>query len=384
MNKAREFLDKCGKVFEENTVNTPVSSAPPTELHIELTYRCNTNCIMCNLRYINKPENELTVEQWKELIEGSRLLKDVRYIVLSGGEAWLKEDLIELVKYLKKNYPETGILILSNLIDAELALNNIREIKNTVGLKNISIGSSLDGVGPAHDKIRGKKGSFNLLSNTLKFIKKDYPELYFSLNFTLTPENCTQMLPVYEWCSDNGYHVSFQVMVQKKETKEFIWKKEHIEIVRAQLDALIDGLIARSAPEIKDPSKLLLNEGLLSMLLSVHYIEKYIVERRRFFPDCPCGQKYAMLDPYGNLYFCPVHKDLIAGNALEDGFDELWHSPKANEIREFFNRKTCHCWLTCTNGYMLGEAIRTGRDKCLKNVLFPESAAGEAGAKRTQ
>ncbi len=367
MNKAREFLEKCGKVLESSALKNKVSCVPPRELHIELTYRCNTNCIMCNLRYINKPENELTVEQWKLLIEDAKLLKDVRYIVLSGGEAWLKEDLIELIKYLRNNYPAVEILILSNLVDTELALNNIREIQNEIGLKNVSIGSSLDGIGAAHDNIRGRKDSFRLLSNTLKFIRKEYPELYFSLNFTLTPENCGQMLPAYQWCSDNGYHVSFQVMVQKKETKEFAWTNVHIETVRIQLDALIDGIIAKYFPGITDYSMLLNNDGLLSMLMGIHYIEKYILERRRFFPDCPCGEKYAMLDPYGNLYFCPVHKNLIAGNALEDGFDGIWQSKKAEDIREFFNKKTCHCWLTCTNGFMLGEAIKTGKGQITKD-----------------
>ena len=97
--------------------------------------------------------------------------------------------------------------------------------------------------------------------------------------------------------------------------------------------------------------------------MSVHYIEKYVLERKRFFHNCPCGEKYAMLDPYGNLYFCPVHKDLVAGNIMKDGFDALWVSKQAEEIRNFFNKKTCHCWLTCTNGSMIGDAINTGIEK---------------------
>lgn len=360
MNRIRRFLAEFGAAIEKSARPEDVSCLPPRELHIELTYRCNTACIMCNLRYLPAGP-ELSAENIGHLVDHSSLLKDLRFIVLSGGEAFLRDDLVPIVGLLKKKYPATDILILSNLSDPDLAVRRLDELQRSVGLERLCIGSSLDGIGEAHDRIRGRAGSFSSLEKSLALLRQRYPGLYFSLNFTLTPENADQMMPAFEWCEKNGYHISFQVLVQKKETREFAWSQAHLETVERQLDSLVDALARRCGTPVATGYELMAHEGLLSLMLSVHYIGTYIRERRRFFPVCPCGEKYAMVSPDGNVYFCPVHKDLVAGNLRESSFDDIWRSPKAQEIRSFFNRKQCHCWLTCTNGYMLQKALADGK-----------------------
>lgn len=360
MNKIRRFLEEFGAAIEKTARPEDVACLPPRELHIELTYRCNTACVMCNLRYLPSGA-ELTVPEIEGLVSGSEQLKDLRFIVLSGGEAFLRDDLPQIVAVLKKAYPTTDILILTNLSDPALAARRLDELERSVGLERLCLGSSLDGIGVAHDRIRGKTGSFAALEKNLAFIRQRYPTLYFSLNFTLTPENTDQMVPAYEWCEKNGYHISFQVLVQKKETREFAWSPAHLEAVENQLDLLVEALAKRCGGGVTTGYELMAHEGLLSLMLSIHYIGTYIRQRRRFFPVCPCGEKYAMVSPDGNVYFCPVHKDMIAGNLRTASFDDIWRSQKAQDIRAFFNRKQCHCWLTCTNGYMLGKAIGDGK-----------------------
>ena len=362
MNEIRTFLEEYGQRIEGAAVSRPVSAMPPRELHLELTYRCNTACIMCNLRHL-KAENELSADEIARVVSGSQLLSFLTYIVLSGGEPWLREDIVDIVRFFKGQYPRANILVLSNLTDTDLALGALSRIASRAGLDRVSLGSSIDGIGDAYDRIRGKKGGFDALQRTLEAIRREFPQLYFSLNFTLTPENCDQMLPVFGWCRDRRYHVSYQVMVQKQETRRFVWEKAHHAEVDRQLDGIVERIISEEGMAESYREKLMANPGLLSLLLSYHYISKYVREPRRFFPECPCGEKYAMLDPSGNLYFCPVHKTRIAGNVRELPFDKLWRSKEADEIRSFFNRKACHCWLTCTNGTMLGSALADGREQ---------------------
>ena len=68
-----------------------------------------------------------------------------------------------------------------------------------------------------------------------------------------------------------------------------------------------------------------------------------------------------MINPFGEVYFCPVYKNMFAGDLRKTDFDTLWNSKQANDVRTFFNSRKCHCWLTCTNGYMLGDAIKSGK-----------------------
>ena len=64
-----------------------------------------------------------------------------------------------------------------------------------------------------------------------------------------------------------------------------------------------------------------------------------------------------MIDPEGNLYFCPVHKNLIAGNIHSKNFDNLWENLEAKDIKEFFRQGKCHCWLSCTNSDMMTDTF---------------------------
>jgi MoaA/NifB/PqqE/SkfB family radical SAM enzyme len=374
MKQIREFLEQFGDAIENTAGAAQVKALPPEELHFELTYRCNTSCVMCNLRYLGPGKDELTLSEIEKAVNRSLLLSGIRFIVLSGGEPWLREDLADIVKFLRGKYPDSGVLILSNLIDGELVAAGLERIRAAAGLANISIGSSLDGIGPAHDHVRGRAGSFEALAGSLVMLREKYPELYVSLNFTLTPDNADQMVPVYNWCSVHNYHVSFQALVQKKETRQFAWEQKHVAVIDEQIGCISDDLCRRNG--VRTEAQLLSNEGLLSLLLSLHYIVKYLRQPKRYFPACPCGEKYAMIDPRGNLYFCPVHKGLIAGNMQDHDFDGAWLSPKAELARDFFNTRECHCWLTCTNGFMLESAIKSGKNVFMRKYFN----AGKANA----
>ncbi len=253
------------------------------------------------------------------------------------------------------------------MFDGNLIFKKLEEIKNRTGLHKISIGSSIDAIGQAHDNIRGKTGAFNNLVLNLEVLKKNFPEIYFSLNYTIIPDNCDKIAEVYQWCQNKKYHVSFQMLVQKKETRQFVWQENDLQTIESQINIITEKMANEYGITKFDEEIFLANEGLTSRFLSLYYIIKYIKEQKRFFPNCPCGEKYAMINPFGEVYFCPVYKDKFAGDITKDSFDILWNCDQARQIRSFFNTKKCHCWLTCTNGYMLEDAIKSGKQKYTAN-----------------
>ena len=362
MKHLKDFIYHFGDFIEKTSKPQDIICKNPEELHFELTYNCNTNCIMCNLRHlIDNTKPDITFEEIKNLIENSKYLKDVRFIVLSGGEAFLRKDLNKIIHFLREYYPHTEILILSNLFDKNIVFNTLIKIKEETGLHKISIGTSIDGIGIEHDKIRGQKGAFENLEKNMEFLKQKFPEIYFSLNFTLIPNNCDKMVEVYDWCHKRNYHVSFQMVVQKKETKQFVWQDNTLKIIEDQINQITTKMAKECGIQEFNEEIFLQNEGLISQFLALYYIIKYIKEPKRYFPNCPCGEKYAMINPFGEVYFCPVYKNKFAGDLRKDSFDKLWASKQAQDIRKFFNLKKCHCWLTCTNGYMLEDAIKSGK-----------------------
>jgi MoaA/NifB/PqqE/SkfB family radical SAM enzyme len=78
LKELKDFIYKFGTFIEKTAVPKNISCIPPEELHFELTYNCNTSCIMCNLKYLkDKNRKEITFEEIKNFIESSKYLKDI-------------------------------------------------------------------------------------------------------------------------------------------------------------------------------------------------------------------------------------------------------------------------------------------------------------------
>jgi MoaA/NifB/PqqE/SkfB family radical SAM enzyme len=77
-------------IREASKTNTPVLG------EFELTSRCNFNCKMC---YVHQETKELTTEEWKILFEEA-VNQGLMFALLTGGEAMLRNDFVELYEYL--------------------------------------------------------------------------------------------------------------------------------------------------------------------------------------------------------------------------------------------------------------------------------------------
>ena len=95
----------------------------PQELHLELTFKCNSRCIMCDLWGKTDNRAELGFKEITSFVKKSKLLKDIKKVVLSGGEPWLREDFSEICNFFLKLYPESSIGILTNLLEKALSFN---------------------------------------------------------------------------------------------------------------------------------------------------------------------------------------------------------------------------------------------------------------------
>jgi radical SAM protein with 4Fe4S-binding SPASM domain len=95
----------------------------PKTAVIELTYRCNHKCLFCSCPWENEinafpkyeKRTELNLEQWKQAL--NILTKyGVENVSISGGEALLKPELIDILDYIreKKFNKGTSIVLISN------------------------------------------------------------------------------------------------------------------------------------------------------------------------------------------------------------------------------------------------------------------------------
>ena len=77
-------------IKEASKINTPVLG------EFELTSRCNFKCKMC---YVHQEQQELTTTQWKMIFKRA-IDEGLMFALLTGGEAMLRKDFVELYEYL--------------------------------------------------------------------------------------------------------------------------------------------------------------------------------------------------------------------------------------------------------------------------------------------
>lgn len=119
----------------------------------ELTLRCDHACTHCGSRAGVARDGELSTEEALEVVEQLAAM-GTREVVLIGGEAYLHEGFFEITRALAARGVAPVMTTGGRAIDLALA-RRLRE----AGLQRCSV--SLDGLAPAHDLMRARKGSFD-------------------------------------------------------------------------------------------------------------------------------------------------------------------------------------------------------------------------------
>jgi MoaA/NifB/PqqE/SkfB family radical SAM enzyme/GT2 family glycosyltransferase/glycosyltransferase involved in cell wall biosynthesis len=333
----------------------------PEELHIELTYRCDSQCIMCDLwdyhTRSSYQQRELNLNEIKQFVEESGKLKKIKTVVLSGGEPFLRRDLEEICGYFIKKFPNISIGILTNGVNTKNIITTTNQILQRYKPKYLWLGSSLDGVGDVHDKIRAKKGAFYSLERTIRACKKE--GINITLTFTLTTQNFDQLISAKRFADNYGLEFYIQFVVPKEVREKSVFNFSPLQLTKIESDF---NKIMQTEVKDKDYQHMLQNlkndsyQDLVAKIYYLSHLVKYQRNPRRYFRKCIAGTKFAMLSPSGNLYFCPGLKNGSIGNIRKEKFDNLWTSKKAESIREFISQELCHCWLVCVVFPVIDEA----------------------------
>ncbi len=349
-NSRSEFISQIDKLIQKDAHN---SSTLPREdkireLHFELTFRCSSRCIMCDLwrkdqEHPQLRKKELSLKEIKKFVKQAKLLNGIKKVILSGGEPFLRDDLPEICGFFSQDFPDISIGILSSLSDTEKVLTQSEKIFKKYSPRNLWFGSSLDGIGATHDLVRGREGAFNRLLKTIDQLHRNFPQISCSLTFTLTPKNYRELLPAYARAEELGCWFGAQFVIQKQNTEKFIWKEKDYRIVEEQIDKIVNKLLKRDS---------------LGEIIFWRYLVKSARQPRRYLRQCFMGRRIALLNPWGEVYLCPKYREMEFGNIRGYTFDELWRSERAEKIRKFVAQGKCSCWLYCSVMPVLEEILR--------------------------
>ena len=309
----------------------------PQALSIEITRRCIARCLMCNIWKTPPGTLELTIEEWLNLMLSSAL-KDLREIDVTGGEPFLRKDLVTFLRGIfdikNTNLKKLrSISITTNGFLTDKIISVISQILPKAKDKNIEIVIvfAMDGIGFVHDEIRRVKGGWQRVDKSIqemKKFKKLYNNLILGLKTTILPINIVELFNIVNYAMENDL---FTII------SPFIITKNRYD------NTELKSLLQFSADDIQEILKFYSND-----LFKWDYHRKMLFS---FFQTgnvkkpCSAGFNYFFIRSNGDLFPCPLIYDYL-GNIKEASFDDLINSDKAVNFRKKI--KTYKECMSCT------------------------------------
>lgn len=274
----------------------------------ECTLRCNLNCRHCgsdcskDAKVADMPLEDFlkAIDDVYPIINPSKTI-----IVLTGGEAILREDIFEIGKALKKRGLAWGVV--SNGFN--LKPNVIIKLVES-GLKSITI--SLDGLEESHNWLRRNKKSFERSINAIRNLSK-IKGLTLDVITCVNQKNYPELYQVYKLLLSAGL---------KR------WRIFTIAPIGRAKDNLIMQLPPKDFKDMFDLIEKIRAEGLIKLNYSCDgFLGDYEGRVRDNFFFCRAGVNVASVLVDGSISACPnLRANFIQGNIYQDSFRDVWEN----------------------------------------------------------
>jgi radical SAM protein with 4Fe4S-binding SPASM domain len=291
----------------------------PLSVHLDLTWRCNQQCIHCYLDHLEDPEMETSeICNLLEQLAGAGAL----LLILSGGEPLLRSDFFQIVEHARH-------LLFSVALKTNATLVGEREAVHLAGLGVRQIKVSVYSHRPeVHDGITGVSGSLERTLQALRLLKSK------GLNVAIT-----HIVMVRNLGDQSGVKALAEDLRVPFEVDATITPK-----MNGQRSTLLLNVAPDALGEILPP-----------------------VTNEDHDPDsisCGAGHTSCYISPYGNVYPC-VQFPLACGNIRREKFGEIWKNSKqlaelrAVRLRDLPTCFSCALATYCTRcpglAYMEGD-----------------------------
>lgn len=311
-----DFSQITDEIVNENTQDfflEEIQGSPKiSALQFELSSRCNERCIHCYIPNNKKDHGfDMPTAKIKSILDEFSALGGI-HVTLSGGEAFLHKDIIEIAEYCREK--DLKITILSNLIS--LKDEQIERLK-AVNLSLIQVSLySMDA--DVHDFITTVKGSFKKTKAAIeKLVAADIP----------VQISC----PIMK-ANKKGY----DKVLDYAKTLKIKAQTDYIMMARADLD--VDNLANRLSIEeteqvirdiIQHDSQY--RDSTLQQLPLSDEIQ-FNLERFKKQPVCGVGYDNCCIAANGDVYPCAGWQDYVLGNVYKQSLKEIWEN--SNRIKE--------------------------------------------------
>ncbi len=309
----------------------------PLNAMIELTYKCNVDCVHCYCQHLDEPKTrpELTTKEWKSVLDQMADL-GVLFLTITGGEILVRKDFWEIANHAKKLKFALCLYTNGTLIDEENA-NKLAEL----GPYMIEI-SVLHSDPVKHDLLAQKKGSFERIMQGVKRLKER--NLRFLFKTTLLKGNINQTKEMTTLGKKVGA-VEFEFGTDMSPKNDANWNPLKFEPSKEEM---FDYLVG------KEP-------------LEWDVLPDLSQEELQAKGSCGAAQNGLALNPYGDILPC-IQLMMPLNNIKAASLKEAWNNPpkaiehirKTNTYGDLPECKDCSILNFCRRCHGVAH-LQTGR-----------------------
>jgi MoaA/NifB/PqqE/SkfB family radical SAM enzyme len=300
-----------------------------------VTNKCDCRCEHCfyweDLNTNN--DKEMKLEQIQEM---SRNMDDVIYMLIGGGEPYLRKDLADIIETFYKNNNLHSLVIPTNAQWTDRVVETVDRVMTNCPDLQFSTTISLDAIGDLYDKIRGKKNAYERAMATheaLKPLRKKHDKFSVRMCQTIMAQNQDVAMQTYEYQKTYLKPDMLNVLYIRGNPLVADSKNFDMDVYRQVKEKMAQDMASGDwvNHKITDRGRHVLN----ALDDVVHDLIYKTEKHQKAQLTCQAGYISAIIYPDGNVTECET-KNTPYGNLKDVNMDfrKLWFTEKGKQIRE--------------------------------------------------
>lgn len=307
----------------------------PINFTLSLLYSCNSRCKTCNIW--KKEARNMSVSEIEYLF--SKIGKAPYWITLSGGEPFLREDIVDICKVIYRHSKPAIINIPTNGLLTNRIVEALKQITSQCPRTQFIINLSIDGIEEQHDRIRQVPGNYDKAMKTFeKLLQLKQDNLTVGIHTVISKYNV------------NDFVAIANTMLAKKPDSyitEIAEERHELDTINAEITpdlisyrSAIDFLIHR----IKNGNFKGMNKITQAFRIEYYNLVKTILRDKTQVIPCYAGIASAQISPDGEVWSCCIKAESL-GNLRDNDYDfrKIWFSRQADQERKSIKNKECYC-----------------------------------------
>jgi len=332
-------LRHTGSIFWKNR---------PIHLTFFVTRRCNARCPFCF--YVSDANNqggnsiELSLEEIQRI---SQSLGKLLWLAFSGGEIFLRKDLVEISKLFYAENKPAIMLFPTNGLLPELIEDRVEEILRNCRRSVMVVKLSIDGLDGDHDALRNTPGGFDKTMQTYGLLGRlldKYPNFELGINTLFCSENQDKMDAIIDYIRGLKHIKTHTISAVRGNLLDPHYKMFNPRKYQRAIHRLQENIRTRTAGIYRFRGAHL---KAAQDILQRRLIHQTMLSHERQIP-CYAGRLNLVLTESGEVYPCEILSTSF-GNIREHGYDlkKIMRSERARSILESIHQNHCYCTHEC-------------------------------------